>query len=198
MELKEATGALVASVIPGGPAEKAKVEAGDVILRFNNQKVGQMRRLPRLVADTEVGMTVPIEVWRNNEKITLRAKIEELEDAATETAARTSGSEKGKESTMEVLGLKLSALTAKTRGKYSLEKDAKGVVVTGVDKKGPAAEKGIRPGDVIVEISKEEISGLADVKKKVAEAKKSGRKWVLLLIEGQGGLRFVTIRIAKG
>ncbi len=196
--LKEATGALVASVIPGGPAEKAKIEAGDVILRFNNQKVGEMRRLPRIVADTEVGVSVPLEIWRSNKKITLRAKIEELEDATTEVAAKTSRPKKGKESSIKALGLKLSSLTAKIRGKYSLEKDTKGVVVTSVDENGPAAEKGIRPGDVIVEISQEEISGPADVKKKVAEAKKSGRKSVLLLIEGQGGLRFVAIRIAKG
>ncbi len=196
--LKEATGALVASVIPGGPAEKAKIEAGDVILRFNNQKVGEMRRLPRIVADTEVGVSVPLEIWRSNKKITLRAEIEELEDTTTEVAAKTSDPKKGKESSIEELGLKLSSLTAKIRGKYSLEKDAKGVVVTSVDENGPAAEKGIRPGDVIVEISQEEISGPADIKKKVAEAKKSGRKSVLLLIEGQGGLRFVAIRITKG
>ncbi len=194
--LKEATGALVASVIPGGPAEKAKIEAGDVILRFNNNKVDQMRRLPRIVAETEIGVSVPLEIWRNNKKITLRAKIEELEDT-TEVAAKTSGPKKGKESSIKALGLKLSSLTAKMRGKYSLEKDAKGVVVTSVDENGPAAEKGIRPGDVIVEISQEEVSGPADVKKKVAEAEKSGRKSVLLLIEGQGGLRFVAIRIAK-
>ncbi len=196
--LKEATGALVASVIPGGPAEKAKIEAGDVILRFNNQKVGEMRRLPRIVADTEVGVSVPLEIWRSNKKITLRAEIEELEDTTTEVAAKSSDPKKGKESSIEELGLKLSSLTAKIRGKYSLEKDAKGVVVTSVDENGPAAEKGIRPGDVIVEISQEEISGPADIKKKVAEAKKSGRKSVLLLIEGQGGLRFVAIRITKG
>ena len=67
-----------------------------------------------------------------------------------------------------------------------------------VDKKGPAAEKGIRPGDIIVEISQQEVTGPADVEKKVAEAKKAGRKSVLLLLEGKGGLRFVAIRIAKG
>ena len=195
--LKDATGALVASIIPGGPAEKAKIEAGDVILEFNDQKVTEMRRLPRIVADTEVGKTVEIEVWRNSKKVTLEAKIEELDDSGTEVAAKTSGPKTGKESTVDELGLRLSPMTAKVKSKYSLDKDAKGVVVTKVDENGPAAEKGIRPGDVIVEISQTEVARPADIAKKVAEAKKAGRKSVLLLLEGQGGLRFVAIRITK-
>jgi serine protease Do len=156
-----------------------------------------MRRLPRIVAETEVGKTVEIEVWRNSKKVTLEAKIEELDDSGTEVAAKTSGPKTGKESTVDELGLRLSPMTAKVKGKYSLDKDAKGVVVTKVDENGPAAEKGIRPGDVIVEISQTEVARPADIAKKVAEAKKAGRKSVLLLLEGQGGLRFVAIRITK-
>ena len=197
--LKEATGALVANVIPDGPAAKAKVQAGDVILTFNNRKVGKMRRLPRFVADTEVGKTVPIEIWRDNKKITLEAKIEELEDSSSEVAAKTPGSNKETgEKTVKALGLRLSSITASAKKKFSLDKEAKGVVVLKVDEEGPAAEKGIRPGDIIVEISQREVTGPADVEKMVAAAKKAGRKSVLLLLEGQGGLRFVAIRIAKG
>jgi serine protease Do len=129
--------------------------------------------------------------------ITLTAKIEELDDSV-EVAARTSGKDKkSKESTVEKLGLRLSSITPGLREKYSLDKDAKGVVVTKVDADGPAAEKGIRPGDVIVEISQQEARGPSDVQEKVAEAEKAGRKSVLLLLEGQGGLRFVAIRIDK-
>ena len=71
-------------------------------------------------------------------------------------------------------------------------------MVTEVDEDGPAAEKGIRPGDVIVEVSQEEVVSPAKVGEKVKEAEKAGRKSVLLLLEGQGGLRFVALRIAKG
>ena len=197
--LKIAAGALVANVIPDGPAAKANIQAGDVILKFGNRKVNKMRRLPRFVADTEVGTTVPIEIWRNNEKITLEAKIEELDDSSAEVAAKTRGSKKEtREKTVKALGLKLSSITASVKKKFSLDKEAKGVVVLKVDENGPAAEKGIRPGDVIVEISQQEVTGPADIQKMVAEAKKAGRKSVLLLLEGQGGLRFVAIRIAKG
>ena len=188
----------MASVIPDGPGEKAKIKPGDVILTFNGKKVSEMRRLPRIVADTEVGKTVPLEIWRDKKKITLNAKIEELEDSSTEVAARTKGSKKsGQQQTVEALGLRLSSVTPRLKKKFSLEKDAKGVVVTKVDENGPAAEKGIRPGDLIVEISQSEVTSPGDIADKVAEAKKAGRKSVLLLLEGRGGLRFVAIRIGK-
>ena len=196
--LKEASGALVASVIPDGPAEKAKMEAGDIILKFDGREVTKMRRLPRIVADTEVGKSVDIEVWRDNKKVMLKAKVEELGETPAEVAAKTPGSGKVSESTIDALGLRLSSITPKLKSKYSLDKDLKGVVVTKVTESGPAAEKGIRPGDVIVEISQQEVTEPADIAKKVAEAEKAGRKSVLLLLEGQGGLRFVAIRIAKG
>jgi len=196
--LKEASGALVANVIPDGPAEKAKMKAGDVILKFDGREVSKMRRLPRMVADTEVGKSVDILVWRGNKKVTLKAKVEKLGETPAEVAAKTPGSRIGRESTIDVLGLRLSSITAKLKSKYSLGKDLKGVVVTKVTESGPAAEKGIRPGDVIVEISQQEVTEPADIEKKVAEAEKAGRKSVLLLLEGQRGLRFVAIRITKG
>ncbi|MDA1091075.1 MAG: DegQ family serine endoprotease [Proteobacteria bacterium] len=195
--LKEAAGALVANIIPGGPAEKAKIQPGDVILEFNGKKVDKMRSLPRIVADTEVGKSVPLKIWRGNKIITLKASIDALDDA-TEVAAKTAGDKKkGKEGSVKKLGLNLSSLTPGLREKYSLDKDAKGVVVTKVDADGPAAEKGIRPGDVIVEISQQEATGPSVIEDKVAEAEKAGRKSVLLLLEGQGGLRFVALRIGK-
>ncbi|MDA0306531.1 MAG: DegQ family serine endoprotease [Proteobacteria bacterium] len=195
--LKEAAGALVASIIPGGPAEKAKIKPGDVILKFNGKKVSEMRRLPRIVADTEVGKTVPVEVWRNNEMVMLDAKIEELDDAAAKVASSSASPGKAVEKKVEVLGLKLSSLTPPLREKYQFDKGAKGVVVTDVEANGLAAEKGIRPGDLIIEINKEEVSTPSQVIDKVKGTEKSGRKTVLLLIEGQGGLRFIGIRLPK-
>jgi serine protease Do len=196
--LKEATGALVASVIKDGPAEKAKIEAGDVILEFDGKKVGEMRRLPRVVADTEVGKSVPVEVWRGGKKVTLKATVGELAEAAEKVAAKSSGPAKeGGEHAVDALGLKLSAITPKVAEKFNLGKTTKGVVVTKVEETGPAAEKGVRAGDVIVEVSQEEVTSPDDISRKVADAKKAGRKSVLLLLEGQGGLRFVAIRIGK-
>jgi len=197
--LDEAAGALVASVIPDGPAEKAKIKAGDIILKFNNKKVDKMRSLPRIVADTEVGKSVPIVIWRNNKKVDLTAMIEELDDASTKVAAKGGKPmQKSKARTIKALGLKLSSLNSSLKKKFSLDKDAKGIVVLKVIEGGPAAEKGIRPGDLIVEVGQQEATSLEVAEAIVAEAKKSDRKYVLLLLEGQGGLRHVAIRITKG
>ena len=194
--LDKPSGAMVASLMPNGPAEKAKVKAGDVILTFNGKKVPEMRALPRIVADTEVGKEVEIEIWRDNKNKTIRITIGELPESA-EVASRTSGDEKEGARSINDLGLTVSSITDAVRERYKLGKEAKGVVVTEVDGKGPAAEKGVRSGDLILEVSQDEVSTPTQFVNKIKEAKKAGRKSVLLLLEGQSGLRFVAIRIEK-
>ncbi|MAO56795.1 MAG: serine protease [Rhodospirillaceae bacterium] len=197
--LKEPTGALVAQVVEEGPAAKGKIQRGDVILKFNNRKVPDMRKLPRIVADTEVGVDVPVEVWRENKKLDLKIKVGELQDDNPQVAARTDeGAGAGAEpKVLEDLGLTLSAITGETAQKFKLDADAKGVLVTDVLGAGPAAEKGVRPGDLIVEVGQEEVASPDDVARKVKEARDAGRKSVLLLVQGQNGLRFVAIRLAN-
>lgn len=198
--LKEAAGALVAGVIPGGPADDAKLKDGDVILEFDGKPITQMRRLPRLVADTEVGKTVPIKVWRDGKELALKVEVGVLREEEEKAASASKPQEKpaGSES-VAALGLSVSSIDEKARERFDLGQDTKGVVVTNVDPSGPAADQGIRPGEVIVEIGQEEVSTPAQLIEKVKAAKESGRKSVLLLVEGQGGLRFVAIRLpAKG
>ena len=198
--LKDAKGALVASVIKDGPAEKGDIKAGDVILRFDGKEVPEMRKLPRIVAATDVNKTVDVVVWRNSEKMTLSVSVGELEEREAKVASRSRGGEKAGKAAekIEALGLTVAEVTTDLRERYSLDKDAKGVVVTAVDEGGAAAEKGIRPGDVIAEISQEEVVTPADIVARIKDARKSGRKSVLLLVEGQGGLRFIAVRIAAG
>jgi serine protease Do len=198
--LKEPTGALVASVIPGGPAEKAKIKDGDVILEFDGKPVNQMRRLPRVVADTDVGKTVPIKIWRDGKELTLKVEVAALQEEEPKTASAKPGPEKSRGSeTIAPLGLTVAGIDQQARERFDLGEDSKGVVVTTVDPNGPAADQGVRPGEVIVELGQEEVTTPAQLASKVVEAQEKGRKSVLLLVEGQGGLRFVAIRlVAKG
>src|SRR6201996_678776 len=78
--LKDATGAMVAGVNDGGPADKAKIKGGDIILKFNNQDVREMRTLPRIVADSEVGKSVPVVLWRDGKQVTVQATLDEKPD----------------------------------------------------------------------------------------------------------------------
>jgi serine protease Do len=196
--LKKSEGALVASVIEDGPAAKSKIKAGDVILEFNGKLVREMRMLPKIVADTEVEKAVDVIVWRGSKRVTLKVKVGELEDDK-EVASKTTSTklDKKDQKRIDALGITVSSITDSLREQFKLAKKSKGVVITKVDEGGSAAEKGIRVGDLIVEIGQEEVLKPNDVMRKVKEAKKQERKSVLLLLEGQSGLRFVAIRIEK-
>jgi len=195
--LEDAEGALVASVIEDGPAEKAGIKNGDVILEFDGKKVEKMRRLPRIVADTEVGKSVDVTVWREGRATELEVEIGALEEGEKQLAARGSDRRDTSDS-VEVLGLTLAGIDDKLRERFNLDGETKGVVVTDIDATGAAAEKGVRPGDVVVKVSQDEISSPGEVAAKIDEAREAGRRSVLFLLEGQGGLRFVALRIDKG
>ncbi|MFP6712372.1 MAG: DegQ family serine endoprotease [Rhodospirillales bacterium] len=198
--LKKAEGALVASVTENSPAAKGNIKAGDVILKFNNQPVKEMRNLPKIVAETDIDKKVDVEVWRDGKKETTQVSVGELDEEQVANVSRKNlGEEGGKEEELKIasLGISVGRVTAGIRKRYNLKKQAKGVVVVGVEKEGAAAEKGIKAGDVIVEVSQNEVKSPKEVKKWIDEAKSSGRKSVLLLIEGQAGLRFVALRLNK-
>lgn len=198
--MKEAKGALVASVTEGGPAEKAKIKPGDVIIEFNGRAVKEMRKLPRMVAETPVGRAVDVTLWRDGKTVRVKVDLGELSEGEAKMAAKGGdGKKKDKGGAVEIpeLGMSLSSVTDALRERFDLPEDAKGVVITGVNADGPAAEKGLRPGDMMVEVGQEPVSSPDQVKSKVKAVQKAGRKSVLLLVQGQGGLRFVAIRLAK-
>jgi serine protease Do len=196
--LDKAHGALVASVTDNGPAQAAGILPGDVIVTFDGKKVTDMRHLPRLVAETPVDKIVPVTVWRKKAQTDLKVKVgrlQETETASTDTSAKTPALPKSEVDTVKALGMTLSNVTPALKEKFSLGDDAKGVVVVDVAKDSPGAEKGLRPGDVIMEAAQEEVKSANQVVGKVADAKKSGRKSILLLVERQGDLRFVALRV---
>ncbi len=187
-------GALVASVIEGGPAEQAGVKAGDVIVQFADREVEEMRRLPRIVAETPVGRDVAVVVWRDRQETRLSVAVGELREEETVVASRPASGE----TTNVEIGLTLSEVTPALRERFELEENTKGVVITDVDASGPAADKDLLPGDVIVEVSQEEVDSPGDLATKVEKARSAGQKSVLLLVESKrGGLRFIALRIEK-
>ncbi|MFE0754841.1 DegQ family serine endoprotease [Inquilinus sp. NPDC058860] len=199
--LAKPEGALVAGVTEGGPAAKAGIETGDVILQFDGKPITESRRLPRVVADTPVDKQTSVQVWRKGASKDLPVTLGELE-AAEESgllaSTTDSQSDSSKPQALDALGVTLSALTDALRKQYSLADDQKGVVVTAVTGGSPAAEKGLKPGDVIVEVGQAEVSAPADVAKKIDEARNGGRKSVLLLVESGGDLRFVALPVGPG
>jgi serine protease Do len=168
---------------------------------FDGRPVGDMKRLPRLVAETPVDKTVPVTVWRKRGETTLQVKIGRLEESDQQQANAQEPPKKGsKEQTglVKTLGLTLSSITPELKEKYSLGDDSKGIVVVEVTKDSPAAAKGLRPGDMIMEAAQEEVRSPGEISSRIDDAKKSGRKSILLLVERQGDLRFVALRLDQG
>ncbi|MCW8836291.1 MAG: DegQ family serine endoprotease [Rhodospirillales bacterium] len=197
--LAKAQGALVAGVADDSPAAKAGLKPGDVILEFNKRAITEMRKLPRIVAETKIGEPATVKVWRDGKEASLKVTVGELsEEKVAAIAPSQKGSPARTEKTVDALGLTVSGVTTELRERFGLSEEADGVVIIEVNGEGPAAEKGIRPGDLIVEIGQEKVAAIADVEARIEKARKAGLKSVLLLIEGQGGLRFVALRLAKG
>jgi serine protease Do len=194
LRLQEPRGALVASVTEGGPAQKAGIQQGDVILKFDGRDVEDMRKLPRMVAETSIGKLVDVVVWRKGEELDFKLNLGELDE---EQIARVETEEEVKPDTGDVpaLGLALGQITPELRERYGLGEKTDGVVITEVDQEGSAAEKGLRPGDVIVEVDQEEVATPAEVAERVGKAKDEGYRVVTLLVFRQGDFQWVAVRI---
>ena len=195
--LKEPAGAMVASVDDSGPASKAHLRTGDIILKFDNQDIKEMRVLPRIVAETEINKTVPVTVWRDGKEQTLQVKVGELPDDQQTKLASTNPDKPvpPKPLNLSSLGLKIAPITPDARDKYQIGQDQKGVVITDVGQGTAAAERGLKPGDVIVEVQQEEVATPAEVLDRVEKVRKSGRASVLFLVQSSDGLRWVPLSL---
>ncbi|MCZ6603667.1 MAG: DegQ family serine endoprotease [Alphaproteobacteria bacterium] len=196
LRLESVHGALVASVTEGGPAEAAGIEQGDVILEFNGRVVPDMRKLPRMVAETPIGDAVEVVVWRKGKKVTLKVDLGELAEekvASLETGPGT-GAESGD---IPDLGLAVGTITPELRERFGLADKTDGVVIIDVDAAGSGAEKGLRPGDVIVEVDQEQVKTPAEVADQVEKAKSEGYRVVTLLVFREGDFQWVAVRITK-
>lgn len=199
--LLKARGALIAEVTPGGPAAAAGIKAGDVIIRFNGQDVPEMGDLPRVVAETQVGKEVDVVVWRDGKEKNFRATLGRLEEFEKVAGAgdEADGDQTSEQPGDEIadLGLMVSPLSAAFREQFEVGSDVNGVAVVGIDENGPSREKGVRPGDVIVEVAQQEVRSPEDVAEKVKAVKAAGKKSVLLLLHRAGDLRFVAISLIE-
>ena len=195
--LHDTTGSLVAGVVPGGPAEAAKIHNGDIILKFNGQEVKENHSLPRVVAETAIGSEVPVVLLRDGKEVTVTAKVGELPDDQQIASADSKGAAKpddaNKPTAIAGLGLSLAPITQDTKDKYQLGSNQKGVVVTDVAPDGPAANRGLKPGDVIVEVQQEPVATPGDVQSRVDGVRKQNRKSVLMLIQRQDNLQWVPV-----
>ncbi len=194
--LNAARGALVASITEGSPAEDAGLMVGDVVLSFDGKDVAAMRRLPRIVAETRIGKSVAVEVWRDGRTITKSVVVGKLDESEPVLASARTRPDEPLTEEIPSLGLTLSTITSELREQYELAPEAHGVMVVKVDGASLAAEKGIRPGDLIVEVGQEEVQDPSDVAAKIKAQQAESKSTVLLLLDRKGDLQFVAVRLS--
>jgi serine protease Do len=152
-DLKNDKGALVDEVEPNGPAAKAGLQNGDVILQFNGKPIGDARHLSLEVASVPPGEKVPVRLWRDGSAKNVDVVIKAL--PGEETLAKSSSSESDSNDTLN--GVAVSDLNAEARQQYSVDRKVQGVVVTQVEPGSAAADAGLKEGDVIMEINKHAV-----------------------------------------
>jgi serine protease Do len=196
--LHEPDGALVAGVNHDGPADKAHIQNGDIILTFNGQPLHEMRTLPRVVAETPIDKQVPVDLWRGGKRMTVQVVVAEMPDD-TKTAAAPAPHKAPANPSVDfsALGMKLAPLNDTTRSKYKIDAGQKGIVITDVAPEGTAADHGLKAGDVVVEVQQVAVTTPADMQHRIEEARQGGRKSVLLLVQGSDGLRWVPLPVRK-
>ena len=200
LRLPDAKGALIASVSAKGPADLAGIRQGDVVLKFDGKEITDMRGLPRIVAETPVNKAVPVVVWRQGKEVDLTATVAEFpetEQTASAEPAATEPDQPEKGAKVEALGVELTSLDDQARKDFDLADDAEGVVVTKIDPDGPAAEKDLQQGDVIVEVDQKAVKSPDDVRDRVKAAQDNGYRVVTLLINRKGDFQWVAVKIGK-
>ena len=197
LSIKPARGALIAGVEDKGPAKPAGIEPGDVVVKFDGKDIKEPKDLSRVVADTAVGKEVDVVIIRKGKEEIRKVTLGRLQDdKAVQAAVKGKEDPVEKPVTQKALGLDLATLSKDLRTRYKIKETVKGVIVTGVDTGSDAAEKRLSAGDVIVEVAQESVANAADIKKRVDQLKKDGKKSVLLLVSNaEGELRFVALGV---
>jgi serine protease Do len=184
-------GALVSQVMPGGPAEKAGVQEGDVILSFGGHEISRLTQLTRAVADTEAGKSTDLVIWRDGKEKTLSLKVENMPaDQQVASAEQAAPVDQPK------LGLALAPLTDEARAELGVPDSVHGALVNQVADGSPAADKGIERGDVIVAVGDKQVDGPQPVIDAVRKASKDGAQSIRLLVARGEAQRWVAVPFA--
>jgi serine protease Do len=191
--MKETQGALVSEVQPNTPAAKAGIQTGDAIMSVDGERLKDARDLSRRVAAKSPGAKVRLQVVRDGKERTVDVELAKLPDQvqASLPSRKDRGSEEGRQAQPQ-LGLTLAPANSVAGA------GAEGVVITEVQPNGPAAERGMQSGDVILEIGGKKVATPTDVRDAVDAARKDNKANVLVRMKRENNSRFITLPVAKG
>ena len=192
-KLNEPRGALVASVAPNSPSEKAGVKAGDIILEFNGEKIGEMKELPIIVARTEVGKKVKVKIWRDKKEIEKNIILGRLE--TSEDFKVADQKQKPLETKIEELKITVRETTSEDIKLRKLPNQTKGLVVTKIEDDSPL-KNSIELESIILEAQKKKIKNAKDLKQVTQQVLSSNQKTILLVIfNSENQRRYIGVKL---
>ena len=192
-KLDKPRGALVASVAEGSPSDKAGIKAGDIILEFNGVPINEMRELPKIVAETDVGKVVDVKVWRNQKEISKKITLGRLE-TSDDFKAQGKTEEKPKLASIEGLKISVRLLTERDIIERKLPKNTTGVVILKIENDSPVNYLNIN--DVIVEAQRKKIRTIGQLDNIVKSTLKSNDKTLLIAIyNNQNQRRYIGVKL---
>jgi serine protease Do len=178
-------GVVVTHVEEGSPADQGGLREDDVILEFDARPVEHATQFRILVAGTPVGKTVPVKVYRGGKHLALDVTLGEFQEESLGAVARATPE--------KWLGLDVvDAASPEVRERFELPPDERGVVITGVEPGSPAAEQGLEPGGVILQIINQDIAGIADYNR-IREDLREREKPITLKVKEGGTVRYVVL-----
>lgn len=189
-------GALIGSVTPDGPAARAGLQQGDLILSYNGERIADRRDLTQRVGATAVGSSARVEVLRNGSRRTLTLRLGERPSeavlASTTPAPNATPPQPPSSAGVPQAGLGLSVrpATAEDRARFNITGNETGLVVTAIEPNSDAAQKGVRIGDIILQAGGRAVTSPQDLAAAADGARRAGRP-LLLQLDGQGGRRFI-------
>jgi len=187
-------GALVNSVSPGSPADKAGVEQGDLIVELNGKQVRDRDDLRLRIGETAPGTTVDMTVIRNDDRKTLRVKLAEM-PGDDEVASREEPSGSESDLALEKLGFEVARLTDRERVRLEIDQDVEGLIVTRVDPGTPASDSRLNEGEVILEAGREPVATVSELREQLKEVPPG--KTIRLKVQSREGNHYIALRIPK-
>lgn len=188
-------GVVVSGTSEKSPAQQAGLLAGDIILSFNNQPIDNTKNLSRLIAETAIGTQAPMEIWRNQKKMSLTIPIEEMPQEKKPLPPATEDSDTALAPQEIPSGILVRDITPEIISQYALKPDTSGVIVSDVLPNSDASHKGIKLGDIIVKLDKRDIPNAAAFNDYINEARRENNRPVLLAIQGSDALHFVAVKL---
>jgi serine protease Do len=191
--LPSTSGALIATVNPDRPADKAGIVPGDVVVEFAGKPVKDSDSLVAMVVNTKPGTTVPIVIYRNNVRKPMSITIDELDLEAEQNASarRTTPNSPEPQPTTTGFGMTLESLTPEIARRIDLPANSGGAIVTEVDRNSPAARGGVVPGDVIVEVNRQKVANVSQVTRELQKVQNG--QVAFLLLWRDNSTQFVTM-----